>query len=115
MLDWILDHLVLCICLLAILVCLIAIVIILLVKKTKKKDDSSFFSQITSYFGGKDNILEATSKGSRLSLVLKDYSLVNDEELKKIGVTSSIKMTNKITFVIGDKAKSIEEYINENK
>ena len=54
---------------------------IIIVKKTKKKDDSSFFSQITSYFGGKDNILESTSKGSRLSLVLKDYSLVNDEEL----------------------------------
>lgn len=115
MLEWIVDHLVLCICLLAIVVSIISIVVILLVRKSKKKDEGSLFDQIISYFGGRENIKEASSRGSRLSLVLDDYSLVNEDELKKIGVTSSIKMTNKITFVIGDKAKEIEEYINSNK
>ena len=63
-------------------------------------------------FGGLDNIIEVSAKASRLSLTLKDYSLVNVQLLKEKGVTSSIKMSNKITFVIGEQAKDIENHIS---
>ena len=64
--------------------------------------------EIVTCLGGKDNIVSFKGTGSRLSLVLNDYSLVNDEELKKLGVSSIIKMSNKITLVIG---KDVEEII----
>lgn len=111
--NWILDHLVLSICLLAIVVCLIAIVVILIVKKCKnKKTDSSIYDELIECFGGIDNIVSATARESRLSLVLKNYDLVNNELLNEKGVSSSIRMSNKITFVIGTQAKDIEAYIN---
>ena len=111
--EWIIDHLVLCICLLAIVISLIAIAIILLKKKLSNGKDS--FSKLQEYvdiFGGIDNIIEVKARESRLSLVLKDYDLINKEKLEEKGITSSIKMTNKITYVIGSLALEIEEYIN---
>lgn len=111
--EWIIDHLVLCICLLAIVVSLISIVVILLKKKIGKvKNISSSLQEYVDIFGGIDNIIEVKARESRLSLVLKDYDLINKEKLEEKGITSSIKMTNKITYVIGSLALEIEEYIN---
>ena len=111
--EWILDHLVLCICLLAIVISLVAIVIILLKKRISKgKDGSSKLQEYVEIFGGIDNIVEVKARESRLSLVLKDYDLINKEKLEEKGITSSIKMTNKITYVIGSLALEIEKYIN---
>lgn len=87
-------------------------------KKTKDKEvqsEKEIFARYVEDFGGKDNIISATAIGSRLSLVLKDYDIVNLEDLNKLGITTSIKMTNKITFVIGTLAKEIENYINKSK
>lgn len=56
--------------------------------------------------GGKDNIVEHSLNGSRIVLVLNDYSLVNESLLKEMGVDSIVKMSNKITLVIrGDASK----------
>lgn len=111
--EWILDHLVLCICLASIVISLVAIVIILLKKRISKgKDGSSKLQEYVEIFGGIDNIVEVKARESRLSLVLKDYDLINKEKLEEKGITSSIKMTNKITYVIGSLALEIEEYIN---
>lgn len=110
--KWISEHLVLCICLFAVAVCLIFLVVILSVKKPgKKKSVGEEFERLIACFGGIENILRVQSRESRLSLVLKDYDAVQEEELKKIGVSSSIRMSNKITFVVGSKAEKIEEYI----
>ncbi len=98
----------------AIIVSLIAIVIILICKKCKKpKNKSGVYDELIDAFGGMDNIIEVKARESRLSLVLKDYNLINEEKLKEKGITSSIKMTNKITYVIGSSAKEIEDYINK--
>lgn len=114
MLEWIQNNLVLTICIIAIIVCLIAIPIILLVKKVKnKKPETEVQDDIIASFGGIENIKSASSRGSRLSLSLVDYSKVDDAKLKEIGVTSSIKMSDKITFVIGEQASLIEARINE--
>lgn len=112
MLDFIQEHLVLSICILAIIVSLISIFVILIVKrKPSKTKINHLYDSLIEGFGGLDNIIEVSAKASRLSLTLKDYSLVNDQLLKEKGVTSSIKMSNKITFVIGEQAKDIENHI----
>ena len=57
-------------------------------------------SEILEALGGKDNIVSKQIAGSRVAVVLKDYSLINEAQLKEVGVASFIKMSNKITLVI---------------
>ena len=56
--------------------------------------------------GGAENILDHSLKGSRVILVLNNYDLVDDKALKEMGVSSIVKMTNKITLVIKGDASS---------
>ncbi len=56
--------------------------------------------------GGNENILDHSLNGSRVILVLNNYDLVDDKALKEMGVSSIVKMTNKITLVIKGDASS---------
>ena len=56
-------------------------------------------SAILEALGGRDNIIAHSLTGSRIVLVLKDYSIVKDEVLNQNGIESIIKMSNKITLV----------------
>jgi phosphotransferase system IIB component len=101
-----------CLCALVLIV-LIALIIILVLKKKNKKKNIPNDNYYLKLFGGKENIISCSSKGSRLVLELKDYSLIDENELKKIGINSLIKATNKITLLVGDKAKDFATHINE--
>lgn len=99
--------------------CLIAMLIIIITSLIQAKKKKEFFSKrkeedikIVSLLGGQDNIISYKASGSRLNLTLKDYSLVNESELKEKGVSSLIKMQDKLILVIGEEAKEIEEYLN---
>ena len=50
--------------------------------------------------GGLENMTHKQLSGSRISLELKDVSLVDEQKLNSIGVDRVIKMSNKITLVI---------------
>lgn len=56
--------------------------------------------------GGAENILDHSLNGSRVILVLNNYDLVDDKALKEMGVSSIVKMTNKITLVVKGDASS---------
>lgn len=62
---------------------------------------------ILEALGGKENILEHSLNGSRLTLSLTDYNAVNEEKLNALGVDSVIKMSNKIILVIKDDISKI--------
>ncbi len=66
----------------------------------QKPQTSVEANNILSGLGGKENILAHSLNGSRIVLVLKDYSLVNEEIINSNGVDSFIKMSNKITLVV---------------
>ena len=55
---------------------------------------------VLSALGGSENIVEHSLNGSRVILVLNNYDIVNAKALKELGVSSIVKMTNKITLVI---------------
>lgn len=74
-------------------------------KKVISVSDKS--KDILEALGGKENILEHSFIGSRMTLVLKDYSIVNEEKLNQSGVDSIIKMANKIILVIKDDLSNI--------
>ncbi|MCX5775940.1 MAG: hypothetical protein NTV44_06310, partial [Firmicutes bacterium] len=81
------------------------------IKKSPKQDYELFYSAL----GGQGNIKSAESHGSRLALKLLDYEKVDYNKLKTAGVSSFIKMTDKLTVVIGKNSATLEQAINEKK
>ena len=82
-------------------------------KKNKDKNINSTYDEIILNLGGKENIVEMTARGSRLSIVLKDKSLLNIDALKNIGVEGVSVMTSKVTLVIGEDALKLKEYFEK--
>ncbi|MCR5332568.1 MAG: hypothetical protein K6E11_00890 [Bacilli bacterium] len=89
----------------------IAVVVLFIIAKVKSKNAvvevtkpelSDRGEQILLALGGKENILEHSLTGSRMTLVLTDYNVVNEAKLNELGVDSVIKMSNKIILVIKD-------------
>ena len=96
---------------LAVLAVLALVVALPLLLKPKKKptprpvEKSAYLSAM----GGEENIVSHLRKGSRIELVLKDYSLLDKERLKAAGVDSFILMSNKLTLVIQGDAERVEK------
>ena len=102
------------------------IIIILFAFKSKKKkkidkakeekvilehSDDKFIEAL----GGAENIESYELKGlSRLALVLKDYSKVNKEEIKRFYVSRILEMSNKI-ILVGENLKPLLEILNNSK
>ena len=101
----------------ALVVAVILILIIVLLirnkkpKKPKKIVSTASANEWVEALGGEDNILEVSSAGSRLSIKIKDPELVNRETLTKLGVTSIVLMSNKITLVTNLDNQQIEEQL----
>ena len=96
---------------LAVLAVLALVVALLLLLKPKKKpaprpvEKSAYLSAM----GGEENIVSHLRKGSRIELVLKDYSKVDKEKLRSIGVDSFLLMSNKLTLVVQGDAEKVEK------
>ncbi len=93
------------------LVIVVLLVIFLVIPRLKHKEslvpvvDEKLKENIYLHLGGTDNVSEIKRFGSRLSIVLVDQSLVNLEELKKLGVDRAIIMKAKIVLVVNDAIK----------
>ena len=92
--------------------------LLLLITKKKEADkrkaeikQNADLSNVYSYLGDKDNVVSHELKGTRLTLVLKDYQKVNREKLKEIGVERVLSMSNK--YILVGEAKDLEK-INKN-
>ena len=84
-------------------------------KEKSLKEASGYYVNIVKAVGGEDNILEVNVNSSRLSLVLKDNSLLKNEELdelKKDGI-GIVKSSKKVTLVVGEMASLYEKEINK--
>lgn len=92
----------------------ITCVIYLINKKSKKNSSYSLISGIFESLGGKENIKELYSKGSRLTFILYDKEKLNEPQLKNLGITSIIYMSNKTTIIIGSLAQDIEKAFKKN-
>lgn len=96
---------------------LLIVVLVLVIRSIKKnkflKQRETSNVELINYLGGRDNIISSKAAGSRLALVLKDYSLIDDEQIKRLGVERIIKMSNKVTLLIGEEdAKKIDKIIS---
>lgn len=80
-------------------------------KKKNSKVKIATKSEYLDALGGEDNVIDKELKGSRIIVKLKDYEKVNEEKLKEAGVTGFIKMSDKLTLVIKDKAEDAYKII----
>lgn len=97
----------------------ITLLIIFFLNK-KKKTSKEVVNQISNdsikwseALGGSDNVIEVSAKGSRLVISLAESSKIDETKLKELGVTSIIKMSNKLTLVIEDNASKIEQLLKK--
>ncbi len=105
------------ICLGIILIILITLFFLLVLPRIKQKNKKN--SSITdaadwiNSLGGDNNIISVSSSRSRLTLEVKDASLVDQTKLKLLGVSSIIIMSQKIILVIDNGADEIKEKIDK--
>lgn len=103
-------------CLVVVVSIILTIVIIFLIKNKKKATGKKEISSASpdewlNALGGKENILEVTASGSRLSVKINNTELIDRNALEKLGVTSVVMMSNKITLVTNLDNQKIEENI----
>ena len=100
-----------------VLIILVTITIILLSNRKKgapaKQVSTAAPDEWLEALGGKDNVLDVSSTGSRLTAKLKNKDLVNRDKLTELGVSSIVMMSDKITMVTNlDNQKIIENIKN---
>ena len=98
-------------------VALIAITItaLLIVNRNKKKAPKVEASpdEWLLALGGKENILDVSSTGSRLTVKLVNKELINRESLTQLGVNNIVMMSDKVTLVTQlDNNKIVENMKN---
>lgn len=96
------------------IVAVIIIVAVLLIllnrnKKNKKaKIDDAPNDEWVLALGGKENILEVSATGSRLTVKLQDINNCDKDKLKALGVSNIVTMSDKLVLVVEDKAEIIK-------
>ena len=101
------DPKILILCIIIGVVLLVGILVtIILVRKNAKKnkakrefDDAS--NLIIDALGGIENIVNCDVSMSRLNVVLKDYKIVDSQQLTDAGVSGTVKTSKKLTLVVG--------------
>ena len=89
------------------------ILLFVLLSKRKKNSDVGGGNEWLEALGGRENVVEMTAVGSRLSFKLQNNEAIDREKLKELGVTSVLVMSGKVTLVIEGKALMISKVINE--
>ena len=100
-----------------VLIILVTVVVILLSNRKKgvpaKVVSTAAPDEWLEALGGKDNVVDVSSTGSRLTAKLKNKDLVNRDKLTELGVSSIVMMSDKITMVTNlDNQKIIENIKN---
>lgn len=79
-----------------------------------RKDYEQFAAELVAAVGGKDNIVSATNCATRLRFVLKDESIVDDEEVKKVkGVMSVVHGGGQYQLPIGTYVSEVIPYVQK--
>lgn len=95
-------------------VLLVAILIFVFLIKNKRKKVSHREDDWFIALGGKENIKDISAVGSRLSLVLISQDKIDRDQLKTLGVSSILTMSNKVILVIEDRAVKIAAILKSN-
>ncbi|HAV20260.1 MAG TPA: hypothetical protein DCX17_04480 [Firmicutes bacterium] len=93
-------------------VVILLVLIIIFIKRPIKKKAAIPIDAYLRALGGINNIVGVRASGSRLSLNIENGQLIDTEELKKLGVGSTVIMSQKVILLIGQEASSIAHLID---
>lgn len=105
-------------CLVVIVAAIIIIVVVRkqqMIKQSNQEADDrvSLVASTISKCFGENNIEDITQNNSRVTIIVKDISKVNKEEIQK-ELDSVMYMGNKIVFVVGSKSEEFYKSLKEN-
>lgn len=111
--NWTFLILIGCVVLVLVLMVIVALYYRNKKKKLNKQDNTISLddNKWVNALGGKENLVSLEARGSRLIVVAKDYAIINKDELRELGVISTISSQSKITFVLKDKAENISNLL----
>lgn len=69
-------------------------------KETPSAQDTIDKEEFLNFLGGVDNILDISLRGSRLSVSLKDQTIIDLDALKEHGVDRVIVMQSKLVLLV---------------
>ena len=69
--------------------------------------------KVSDKFGGSENIVEVSYKGSRVVVLVKDPTLVDKKSISET-LEQVMFMGNKVVFVIGSKSEYFKQLLEEN-
>lgn len=123
MIDFIMElYQIILICVAVIIVIVGVIIAIFIIRKNKKIKESNLAadkkveqsaSHLSTCFGGSKNIVSISQKGSRVTLIVNDISLVDKETISK-ELPQVMYMNNKIVFVIGSMSEEFSKLLKDN-
>ena len=92
---------------------LLSLIIFIVIKAKKNKGNNVVeFLGLLEALGGKENIVESSSKGSRVNVIVNDKKLIDKEKIKAEGVETMVVSNKKVTMVVDSKkAVQINEYL----
>ena len=102
-----------------VLVGIIAVTLFLIFFLNRRKKNKKTVIKVASKsvwveaLGGNENILNSEAYGSRLVLKLADKDKMKKDELKSLGVTSIIEMSDKVTLLLEDKAELVKKELDK--
>lgn len=91
----------------------VLLIISLVVVKLRKKDFSNEINKLIKYLGGKENIINAECNMSRFKVILKDVTLVDKDNIQKLGAQGIVEVDNQIKIIFGKDAKQLKKYIKD--
>lgn len=107
------DNPTLLISLIVLLVAILIITILIVIfNKRKQKEvlDENTLNEIYVAFGEKNNIKNIDRIQNRITILVKDLSLINNNTLRKLNIAGSIKQ-NEVTIIFKNGSKELVSYI----
>ncbi len=80
--------------------------------KDSKETSATLLNEIVMALGGRENIKTMEAKMSRLIVSLISDGNIDLQKLKNLGIERVVKMTNKITLIVGNKATELADKFN---
>lgn len=96
-----------------IIIAVFLLIILWAILKSMRKGAHLEVNKLVDYLGGIDNILATKHNLSRFIVTLKDITIVNKEEIQKLGAKGIVEIDNQLKIILGPNSKVLKKYIEE--
>jgi len=96
-----------------IIIGVILLIVLIAILKSMKKGAHLEINKLVDYLGGIDNIISTKNNLSRFIVTLKDITIVNKEEIQKLGAKGIVEIDNQLKIILGPNSKVLKKYIEE--